>query len=111
MDMHSIIVMIVDDNFMNIAVLESFCKKANVKYVSFQNSVDALKLADLTNLYAAFLDLNMPLMNGYELAMGISKSNPRIKLFAVTGDDRDSVKQRCLLSGFTDVIEKPISYE
>jgi signal transduction histidine kinase len=31
----AVLVMIVDDNFMNIAVMESFCKKANVKYVSF----------------------------------------------------------------------------
>jgi CheY-like chemotaxis protein len=53
----------------------------------------------------------MPLMSGYDLALSIKKLYPHIKLYAITGDDKEKVVNKCLMSGFTDVVEKPISYE
>ncbi len=60
------------------------------------------------------LDLNMPLMNGFEVARTIVKQYPRTQrpvMIAVTANIDPKARERCLEAGMDEYIPKPISLE
>ena len=105
---------IIDDNTLNIAVLESYCKKAQVNYYSFSSSsefVSNMGIIKKEDEYICLIDLYMPLIDGFELGRRIRAVHKSIKIVAVTGADKDSVRDAALLSGINEVVEKPIAYK
>lgn len=57
-----------------------------------------------------FMDVNMPVMNGYEAADLISKLEKNIYLIAVTGNDEETEKAKCLKHGFDAFLSKPVEF-
>lgn len=60
------------------------------------------------------LDLNMPLMNGFEVARSIVKQYPRTQrpvMIAVTANIDAQARERCLEAGMDEYLPKPISLE
>lgn len=60
------------------------------------------------------LDLNMPLMNGFEVARTIVKQYPRTQrpvMVAVTANIDPEARERCLEAGMDEYLPKPISLE
>lgn len=60
------------------------------------------------------LDLNMPLMNGFEVARTIVKQYPRTHrpvMIAVTANISPEARERCLEAGIDEYLPKPISLE
>lgn len=60
------------------------------------------------------LDLNMPLMNGFEVARSIVKQYPRTQrpvMIAVTANIDPKARERCLEAGMDEYIPKPISLD
>ena len=54
------------------------------------------------------LDVNLPEMNGYEVASRIRKTNQEIKIFAQTAYSISSEKHIALEAGCNEFISKPI---
>ena len=53
-------------------------------------------------------DLNMPVMDGYEVIRTLREESPEIKIIVATGVDRTTVED-CLRSmGITSILTKPI---
>ncbi len=105
-------VLIVDDKIPNLVALENVLKDCNAEVVRAQSGNEALK-ATLTNEFAlAILDVNMPEMNGYELAELLSgddktKNLPIIFLSAEYSDDMHILK--AYESGGIDFVAKPFN--
>lgn len=60
------------------------------------------------------LDLNMPLMNGFEVARTIVKQYPRTRrpvMVAVTANISPEARERCLEAGMDEYLPKPITLE
>ncbi len=60
------------------------------------------------------LDLNMPLMNGFEVARTIVKQYPRTQrpvMVAVTANINPEARERCLEAGMDEYLPKPITLE
>lgn len=73
-----------------------------------QQAVEAVTKADYAFI---FLDLQMPVMNGYEAAQEIRKledEENKFKIIAMTGDAHPDVKEKCLQSGMDDYLSKPV---
>ena len=73
------------------------------------NGLKALEAIKKLNIDLIFMDLNMPVMDGFEAAKKIKAFKPGIKIVALTATDITKVRQRCLASGMVDVINKPIN--
>ncbi|MCX6158421.1 MAG: response regulator [Ignavibacteriae bacterium] len=105
-------ILIVDDKLPNLVALENVLKDCGAEVVRAQSGNEALKTT-LTNDFAlAILDVNMPEMNGYELAEFLSgdektKNLPIIFLSAEYSDDMHILK--AYESGGIDFVSKPFN--
>ncbi len=100
-------VLIVDDNKMNLLIASRFLKKwqANVdEALNGQLAVDMVsnKVYDLI-----IMDLQMPVMDGFEATRAIKKNNPEIPIIALTADAMPETYNKALEAGMSDYLTKP----
>lgn len=55
------------------------------------------------------LDIQMPVLNGYETAVEIRKMNKEIPIIALTAGTIKGEKEKCIESGMNDYLSKPIN--
>ena len=92
---------------------ESFAKMLSVmgcEVVFFTSPPDAMAEALRLKPHIAFLDLGMPVMNGYQLARELRKhfSFDQLKIVAVTGYGQPEHRKESRRAGFDAHVLKPI---
>ncbi|MDB5004657.1 MAG: hypothetical protein JWQ34_2882 [Mucilaginibacter sp.] len=100
-------VLIVDDNKMNLLIASRFLKKwqANVEEaLNGQIAVDMVqnKVYDLI-----IMDLQMPVMDGFEATEIIKKLHPKTPIIALTADAMPETYDKALAAGMSDYLTKP----
>jgi CheY-like chemotaxis protein len=106
-------IMIVDDSPDNRYIIARMLQIAGHEVVSAVNGRDALKMLKHLVPDLVLLDLAMPEMDGWTLAMMLRQmpAFQRVPLIAVTGHvTRDDI-QRALDVGCRDYLAKPVEYE
>ncbi len=104
-------VMIVDDNVDAAMTLREVMQLAGHEVHVAHSGPDALMLAERQELDVAFLDIGLPVMDGYELA-GLLRKRPgsqRLVMAAVTGYGRELDMQRSAGIGLAAHFVKPVS--
>ena len=104
-------VLLVDDEDLQLLRLNNEVKKVLVgaEILSYNSSLDALKDKRNTKIDIAFLDIEMPELNGIQLAKSLKSINPKINIVFVTAYNRfalDAMKLHA--SGF---VTKPVNEE
>tara|TARA_R110002126_G_scaffold33382_42_gene104634 strand:+ start:11962 stop:12966 length:1005 start_codon:yes stop_codon:yes gene_type:complete len=81
----------------------------------WQNSVhfaghgaDALATLEKEHIDWLFLDLNMPIMDGYQVLAELKKRQLNVKVVVVSGDVQPEAYQRVMALGALDFIRKPV---
>ena len=113
-DLNDVKVLVVDDNKANNEILSNVLGKAGMEVVTLLDettTVDTLIRAENEGrpFKVAILDLQMPLISGFELATRIRNSklaNPDLPLLAYTSSAERAV-QKCKNAGFTAFLTKP----
>ena len=79
-------ILLVDDEELQLIRLENACKGVlpDGEYMSFTNPLKAVEEAKTTKFDLAFLDIEMPGLNGIQLAKKLKSKNPLIKIIFVT---------------------------
>ncbi|OGV28560.1 MAG: hypothetical protein A3E88_06350 [Legionellales bacterium RIFCSPHIGHO2_12_FULL_35_11] len=106
-------VLLVEDNFVALKVLESIMKLLNVKFVSANDGESALEIATRQSFDLVVTDVGLPGMSGNELAIKIrdwegKNSKSRIPVIGLTAHVREQVRELCINSGMDDVYSKPM---
>ena len=104
-------ILVVDDEKLQLTRLEETVKSVlpSADIVSYTNPVLALNENKNTKIDIAFLDIEMPKLNGIQLAKSLKGINPKINIVFVTAFDRfalDAMKIHA--SGF---VTKPVNEE
>jgi len=100
------------DDLLNLSVLRSYSNKYGVQFTLMQHSIESVKTFNKCSSSLYFIDLNMPVMDGYECASNLRKlGGDSLTLIALTGEEKNTVEYKCRCSGFNEIIEKPISYD
>lgn len=102
-------ILLVDDENLQLMRLESACKKVipEAEFFSFINPVDAIEKAQSEKVNLAFLDIEMPKINGIQLAKKLKKINPLIKIIFVTAYNEYALEAyKIHASGY---VMKPVS--
>jgi CheY-like chemotaxis protein len=104
-------VLIVDDNHLNRMVLKKFMDKWNVVSESAENGEVALKMLKEKSFDLILLDLQMPVMDGYEMAKVMAKDSilSKIPIIAISADTISNVYEKVVKSGMDDFITKPFN--
>ncbi|XP_020689824.1 ethylene receptor 2 [Dendrobium catenatum] len=105
-------VLLADDDDVNRAVTRKLLEKLGCNVTSVSSGIQCISsLSNSDTLYQlVILDLHMPLMNGFEVAMRIRKLRSRSwpAIVALTASAEEHVWQRCLQAGMNGLIRKPI---
>jgi len=107
---NTIRILIVDDNKINMLLTKTLIqnKVPNCFIYEAKNGQEAVDLALENKPDIIFMDIQMPIMNGYEATTEIRKTNPNTIIIAITAGIITGEKEKCLEVGMNDFIIKPI---
>lgn len=101
-------VLIADDNEINLLLLRQLLERYDCSVDCAIDGGEALAKVRQRQYDIAFIDLNMPVMNGFELVKQIVKEGFSLRLVAISAyGDRQIVKQ-AVAAGFNHYLTKPI---
>ena len=106
--------LVVEDNPINQMVVKMITKKwLNTTVVYANNGLECLDAFKTNHFDIVLMDLQMPLMDGYEATIAIRNgeagaANTSIPIIAVTADVMESTKLRVAEIGMNDYLSKPI---
>ena len=103
-------ILVVDDNHELAESLSHILEREGYQVVTATDPVSALERARETNPEICILDLEMPIMDGYELAKRLREMPPteHATLIALTGYGRDNDPRRAQEAGFSHHLVKPV---
>ncbi len=105
-------VLIVDDTYMNIAVVEGLLRKTRIRTDTADSGEAALQCTLTVPYDLIFMDQRMPGMDGTETLRRIREQehglNRETPVVCLTADVISGAKERYLKEGFSDYLSKPI---
>jgi CheY-like chemotaxis protein len=111
-------VLLVEDNEINTMIAMELLDNVGIEVTAAENGSEALeRLADArqngTSFDLILMDLQMPIMDGYEATITI-KAMPEytsLPIYALTAHSFPEERQRCLDLGMIDLLAKPIDLD
>jgi PAS domain S-box-containing protein len=104
-------VLIVDDNQMNLMVASRFLNKWNIESDTALNGKVAVEKVQQADFDLVIMDLQMPIMDGFEATRIIRLYDADIPVVALTADAMPETYQRALDAGMNDLLTKPFKPE
>jgi class 3 adenylate cyclase len=104
-------IMVVDDDWLNRELLETYLKQAGYSVVSANDGAKALQMAAASPPDLVLCDIQMPRLSGYEVCQAF-KNNPAtqfIPVVMVTALDSNDEKLRAVEVGADDFVTKPFN--
>ena len=108
MERKMLTILVAEDNSSNYKLIESILKKDYI-LVHAWNGAEAVELCREYNPQLILMDINMPVMNGYEATQEIRKLLGRVPIIAVTAFAYASDEQKAMENGFDAYMPKPIN--
>lgn len=100
--------LIVEDNPVNALVLTSILKKLDMESDIAVNGLKAVEMVTDSEYDVIFMDLQMPVMDGFEATKCLKNQGYAGPIIAVTADSESGARERCLELGMEDVVLKPV---
>lgn len=104
-------ILIAEDNQVNQLVLRKMLEKKGYNVNIANNGKDVIQAVAYEEYDLIFMDVHMPVMNGYEATRIIKSSLPEDKcpiIIAVTANALKGDRENCLAAGMDDYMMKPI---
>jgi CheY-like chemotaxis protein len=105
------VVLITEDEEVNFYYLKTLLQRADATVIRAKNGKEAVEIITKHKggIDLILMDLNMPVMDGYEAMRIIKSLHPAIPIIAQTAYTMNNDRHRCLQAGFNDYIAKPIN--
>jgi len=101
--------LIVDDEEFNLYLIKNIMQKWGVTITEAHNGSEALEFAMENTYDLIFMDIRMPIMDGYEAAKLILQHRPSAIILALTATAKPSDIQKIQKAGMHDYLQKPFS--
>jgi len=101
-----------DSKLARLSLIKSL--KANIsdaQILQATNGSEAVELVKSEQPDVAFLDLTMPIMDGYEALPLMLQANPKLKIIVVSADVQEQAKTKVIQLGAQLHVQKPINAE
>ena len=103
-----LVILIAEDNDSNYRLFESILRREYTLLHAW-NGQEAVEIYRQYRPHLVLMDINMPVMNGYEATAEIRKLSGGVPIIAVTAFAFASDEQKVLQSGFDGYMSKPIN--
>lgn len=105
-------ILVVEDNYMSMRLFELLLKKSRVKILHADNGQKAIEMVKShPEINLVLMDIQLPVMNGFEATREIKKLRPALTVIAQTANVMDDDKLKCLNAGCSDYLTKPIAFD
>ncbi|HSJ68905.1 MAG TPA: response regulator [Anditalea sp.] len=109
-------ILIAEDNQINMFLAKTILKRIlpNATILEAPNGQVALNLYQEKNIDLIIMDIQMPLLNGYEVTTAIrekERHGKRVPILALTAGNVKGEKEKCIQLGMDDFISKPVVEE
>ncbi len=106
-------VLLVEDNLINQKVMTRFLEKWHMEITVANNGNEALNKVNEEHFHIILMDLQMPMMDGYQSSQAIrtidDQRKRNIPIIALTAAALKEVKEKVYASGMNDFITKPFN--
>ncbi len=100
-------ILIVEDNRINQLVTKKIIEKNNYVCKVVDDGLTALEILEKEEFDLILMDINMPMMNGFETSKRIRLKEIKTPIVALTAFDKDEITDEAISSGINDIIVKP----
>jgi signal transduction histidine kinase len=100
-------VLVVEDNKINQMVTRKIMEKSNFKTLIVDDGYAALEALSKEPFDVVLMDINMPLINGFETTKLIRKKGLTTPIIALTAFAKDEISEQAYEAGMNDVLIKP----
>ena len=107
-------ILVVEDHEINQKLMMRILDKMGYQADLAKNGAEAVIAIEQTSYDLIFMDIQMPVMNGYEATQTILTTLPPEKrpiIVALTANVQTEVREKCFQLGMSDFISKPIRLE
>ncbi|MBF0468570.1 MAG: response regulator, partial [Desulfamplus sp.] len=107
--MHTILV--VDDEEGILEITQEYFERRGYEVYTASNGLEAIKIIESVKIGCCFTDINMPEMDGLELAEHIRQLDNTLPVIVMTGYPSLENTIRTLKNGVVDYLVKPVNLE
>ena len=100
-------VLLAEDYYVNQKLFKTILNNLNIDVTVANNGLEASEAAVPGKFDLIFMDIQMPVMNGYEAAVKIREKGVKIPIIAVTANAVAGEKKKCTEAGMDDFLTKP----
>ncbi|MBL3590001.1 MAG: response regulator [gamma proteobacterium endosymbiont of Lamellibrachia anaximandri] len=103
-----------EDVDINRLILEDLLMEEGAQVIFAENGQQALKLLQeqgVSNFDLVLMDVQMPVMDGYEATRRIQEMAPGLPVIGLTAHALEKERERCFAAGMVDHVTKPIDPE
>ena len=104
-------VLVAEDDSSNRKLIEMLLEKMGLQVIIVEDGQQAVDKAISEAFDLILMDIQMPVMNGYEAIRALRENQISAPIIAVTAHAMDDDAQKCRAAGFDDYIPKPIRFE
>jgi two-component system, cell cycle response regulator DivK len=104
-------ILIAEDAESNYLFLEAALKYTQAKVLWARNGLSAIEICKNQSPDLVLMDIQMPVMSGYEATKRIKEMKPHIPIIAQTAFAMENDKERILSIGCDEYISKPLKLE
>ena len=102
-------VLVAEDVITNQILIKQILNNAGLEVTLAENGKEAVEKALQQQFDIIFMDMMMPVMNGYEATRKLRGKGLNTTIIAVTANAMKGDKRKCLEAGCNDYLSKPIS--
>ncbi|KAF0866510.1 hybrid sensor histidine kinase/response regulator [Pseudomonas sp. LD120] len=103
--------LVAEDNPINQAIIKEQLEALGCEVTLAANGEQALEQWQPNQFDIAVTDVNMPIMNGYDLARELRRRDPQLPIIGVTANALREEGNRCLEAGMSAWIVKPMTLQ
>jgi FOG: CheY-like receiver len=102
-------ILVVEDNPFNIMVARSLLEQSGAQVDIAGNGVEALEKVAPGKYQLILMDLNMPVMDGFEATRELRKRGEKLPIIALTASLPAEVEKEVKDAGLSDIVVKPFN--
>jgi signal transduction histidine kinase/CheY-like chemotaxis protein len=100
-------ILVVEDNKINQVVTKKIIQSSNMSCTIVDDGYAALVALERESFDLILMDINMPLINGFETTRKIREKGITIPVIALTAFDKEEVTEEAISAGMNDIMVKP----